>query len=173
MKTLKIFFVLLIMFLKISCSTISVNYDYNPTADFSSLKTYNWIPIPTAANIDRINVDRMRNAVNTQLEAKGLEMKSDNPDFLIATHIAKKEKIDIESWGYNYGYYSPGGSGVSTFYYEEGTIILDFVDPKTKDVLWRGTAKGEVDDAATPEKKEKRINEAIQKMLENFPPPSK
>ena len=52
----------------------------------------------------------------------------------------------------------------------EGTLIIDFVEPNSKNLLWRGAAKGVFDNARTPEKRDKMINEAVQKILQNFPP---
>jgi hypothetical protein len=49
---------------------------------------------------------------------------------------------------------------------------LDFVDAKTKKLLWRGLGKVQVDDAKTPEKRQKLINEAVEKILKKFPPAS-
>jgi len=49
---------------------------------------------------------------------------------------------------------------------------LDFVDAESKKMIWRGVAKAEVDDQSTPDEKEKLIKEAVQKILENFPPPA-
>lgn len=54
--------------------------------------------------------------------------------------------------------------------YEEGSLILDFVDPKTKNLIWRGSGKAQVDSAMTPESRDKLINEAVAKILKNFPP---
>jgi hypothetical protein len=53
----------------------------------------------------------------------------------------------------------------------EGTIILDFVDPETMNVIWHGAAKSNVDDTMKPEQRDKLIKEAVQKILKNFPPP--
>ena len=44
------------------------------------------------------------------------------------------------------------------------------MESNSKNLLWRGAAKSVVDDARTPEKRDKVINEAVQKILENFPP---
>jgi hypothetical protein len=49
---------------------------------------------------------------------------------------------------------------------------LDFVDAKTKKLLWRGSGKARVGDAKTPEKRQKLINEAVEKILKKFPPAS-
>ena len=53
--------------------------------------------------------------------------------------------------------------------HEEGTLFIDFVDNKKKELVWQGIGKGAlvIDDAA---KKEKRIKEFIAKILEKYPP---
>ena len=73
--------------------------------------------------------------------------------------------------GYWGGYWGPGGT--STYEYEEGSLILDFVDAKSKKLIWRGAAKAEVNRVNTPEKAEKLISEAVQEILKNFPPEPK
>ena len=54
--------------------------------------------------------------------------------------------------------------------YTEGTLILDFIDSKSKSLVWRGVAKGAVDPSLTPEKRTKRINEGAAKLMAQFPP---
>ena len=178
MKTLWTFIILCLMAITISCSPIySVKYDYDTKTDFASLKTYDWLPIPAKADIDRLNVERIKNAVNSQMAAKGLRNAADNPDFLIASHVGKKEKVRIADWGYGYGSYGRywggygGPRGVDVYKYEEGSLILDFVDAKSKKLIWRGSAKAQTNTVKTPEKREKLITEAVQKILEKFPPP--
>ena len=140
MKAIHAFFVLFLMAFVVSCSTIyGVQYDYDKQADFESLKTYGWMTVPEKANIDSLNVERVKKAVNTELQAKGLMMTSNDPDFLIAEHLGKKDKVQVTNWGYGYGphyggyrggHWGPGGTTASE--YEEGSLILDFVDAKSK-----------------------------------------
>ena len=177
MKVINTVFVLLFMCFTVSCATIyDVKYDYDKQAIFESLKTYDWMTVPEKANIDSLNVERVKKAVNAELQAKGYIMTSNNPDFLIAEHLGKKDKVQITSWGYDYGPYDRyrggyrGPAGISTHEYEEGSLILDFVDSKSKKMIWRGVAKAIVDTANTPEKREKLINEAVQEILKNYPP---
>ena len=180
MKAIHAFFVLFLMGFVVSCSTIyGVQYDYDKQADFKSLKTYDWMTVPEKADIDSLNVERVKKAVNAELQAKGLMMTSNNPDFLIAEHMGKKDKVQVTNWNYGYGSYGRyrgggygGPRGTSTYEYEEGSLILDFVDAKSKKMIWRGVAKAQIDDTNTPEKSEKLINEAVQEILKNFPPPS-
>ena len=177
MKSIHAVLFLFFMCFTVSCSTIyGVQYDYDQQTDFSNFKTYNWLPVPEKPDIDSLNMERVKKAVNNNLRTKGIMMTSDNPDFLIAAHLGHKEKVQVTNWGYGYGpygrywggYWGPGG--VSTYQYKEGELILDFVDAKTKKLIWRGVAKAEVDNINTPEKKDKLINSAVEKILEKFPP---
>ncbi len=161
----------------VGCSTLDVKFNYNPTTDFTGLQTFAWLPVPENAEINKLDVERIKNAVNSQLQGKGLKMSSQAPDFFIAMHLGKEEKVEVIEWGYSYapadsywykGAWKPGD--ISIYQYEEGTLILDFVDPKTKEMIWRSVAKAEVRPEKTVEKQEKKINKAIRKILENFPP---
>jgi Domain of unknown function (DUF4136) len=180
MKTIRIFFVLFVIGFTVSCASVyDVKYDYDQQANFADLKTYDWMPVPEKSGINSLVVERVRNAVNTELKAKGLMMSSNNPDFLIAEHLGKKDKVQVTDWGYGYGpyggywggYWGPGG-GVSSYEYEEGSLILDFVGAKSKKLIWRGAAKAEVQNLNTPEKSEKVINEAVKEILKKYPPSS-
>jgi hypothetical protein len=180
MKAINALFVLFFIGFAVSCASIyGVQHDYDKHVDFTNLKTYDWMPIPEKANINPLSVERVKKAVNAELHVKGLTMTSNNPDFFIAEHLGKKDKVKVTNWGYGYGlgdrygggeYWGP--RGVDTYQYEEGSLILDFVDAKSKKMIWRGVAKAQIDDTNTPEKSEKLINEAVQEILKNFPPPS-
>jgi hypothetical protein len=179
MKAIQTLLILWLVGIIFSCSSVyEVQYDYDQRADFTGLKTYDWLPVPDKADIESLDITRIKTAVNAELQAKGLIMTSDNPDLLIAEHLGKKDKVKVRDWGYDYvpygGYWGGyrGSGGVSVYEYEEGSLILDFVDAESKKMIWRGVAKAEVDDQATPDKKEKLIKEAVQKILENFPPPA-
>jgi uncharacterized protein DUF4136 len=179
MKAIHTFLVLFFIGFTVSCASIyGVQYEYDKQVNFESLKTYDWLPIPEKATLDSLVVNRVKNAVNAELQAKGLTMTSDNPDFFIAEHLGKKDKVKVTNWGYGYGSHGRyrggywGPQGVDTYQYEEGSLILDFVDAKSKKMIWRGVAKAQIDDTNTPEKSEKLINEAVQEILKNFPPAS-
>jgi len=153
------------------CSSIyDVSYDYDREADFSNLKTYEWMDIPEGVEIDRSVRARVKNAVDKQLETKGFLMNSEEPDFRIAMHTGTEEKVTYTDWGYSYGshWYGPA---YTKFKYQEGTLLLDFIDARSKKLIWRGEAKGLVEDTISPEKLETLVNDAVQQILKNFPPP--
>ena len=183
MRNLSVFLILCLVVLTISCSPItSVSYDYDRKADLAGLRTYDWLPIPTEAEETvGLMIERIKKTVNTHLEAKGLRIKKERPDFLVATYFGQKDKLRIISGGYPYapyrGYYYHDGpyywGGVDSYYYQQGTLILDFVDARSRKLIWRGTAKASLGKEQTPEKLDKVVSEAVEKILMNFPPPSK
>jgi len=183
MRITVIFIIVSVMLLALGCSSISVKHDYDSEANFVALKKFAWMQGPTTAMTDAraamqgntLLDQRIKNAVNGQLVGKGLSQDSNNPDFLIAYHVGIQDKIDVTNWGYRYAgrgrYYGWAGGGVDVHQYQEGTLIIDFVDAKSKQLIWRGTGQKALDPNPTPEKIEKNIGEAVAKMLEKFPPP--
>ncbi len=182
MKYLSIFLVFSLLVLIASCSSISVKHDYDREANFASLKTFDWMSQPKAATGDAqramaINTlldSRIRSAVSSQLTAKGLTQASGNPDFMIVYHTGVQDKIEVTDWGYTYArggrYWGWAGHDIDVHSYKQGTLILDFVDAKSKQLIWRGVAQKAIETNPTPEKIEKNVNQAVTKMLEKFPP---
>ena len=171
-NVIKIFAILFFIGLTISCSTIyDVKHDYDRQANFSGLKTFDWMQAPERAGENDLIVRRIKKAVNTELQAKGLLKTANNPDFLIAEYHGKRDQIQVSDAGHGRGgRYGYRPVGVSAYTFEEGSLILDFVDAKSKQMIWRGSAKAEVQNIMTPEEREKLINEAVKKILKKFPP---
>jgi hypothetical protein len=150
---------------------MTVYYDYDPVADFTKLKTYSWLPIPAEPEVGGLIVNRLKMAVNRHLEQRGFDNVSEGADFLIAAHVGKKEKMDIVDLGYRYGPYGRYWErDIQTRYYEEGTFIMDFINNDSKEVIWRAVVKDILEPTPTPDEQNRRINEAVQKMLIHFPP---
>jgi len=157
------------------CSPVyQVAYDYDESLDTARLSTYQWLPPADEAGLNSLDAGRIKNAVNAELKLKGLRAVSEDPDFHVTADIVTKEKRVIRDWGgpfyypYRWSYYGP--RTIDYYQYQEGTFILDFIDPATNKLLWRGTAKAELDDADTPEKRDALIPEVVRKILANFPP---
>jgi hypothetical protein len=161
------------------CSTISVNQDYDPAYDFSKLKTYGFIPISSEAGIDQLNADRLGEALKTNLTAKGFTL-SEKADFGIALFFTKSTKTDISTtggygYGYGYGYRGYGGGmGYTDIYqYDEGTLVVDFIDMAENKLVWRGIGSGILSDNPTVEERTANINNAVAQILAQFPPNKK
>lgn len=160
------------------CSPIyDLSYDYDETADLYRLSTYDWMPIAEEAQINSLDQERIKEAVNAELTFKGMFLDSENPDFLIAADIVTREKLQGRYVGYpyHYPYYYPyraysGFPAFDYYQYREGTFVLEFVEPSSGRLIWRGAASAELDRADTPEKRDRLIREAVSEILKNFPP---
>lgn len=155
------------------CSTMSVHETYNPSTPFAQYRTYAWMPNNDTGRVAELmrgspTEQRLRSDVDAALAQKGISQAppGTQPDFLIAYHVVTQEKMDINSWGY--GFYGWGGP-VDAYTYTQGTLILDFVDPKTQNAFWRGTASDIVDEGGNGHK----VDEAVTKMMEKYPPAQK
>ena len=170
MRKLTIVCTLLLIMHTIGCAGISVSYDYDERADFAQMKSFDWLPAPTTVEVSELQFKRFKDAVTTHMEGKGLQLSSDNPDFLIAFHYGKKDKINVNDWGYGYGYRGWGGGSIYVDQYEEGTVILDFVNAQTRVLFWRGEARLRLQENSSPGKERKRAQKIAEEILKNFPP---
>ena len=157
-----------------ACSSVSTNYDYDLSYDFSKLRSYRWADIPSKADADPLVIQRVGAAVEAQLKAKGYAMAEGEPDFLVAAHVGHRSRIQVNDFGYGYGPHRAWyGGGVDVYQYEEGTLVVDIADARKHELVWRGTATAVIDPGATPEERTEQVNEAVAKMFEQFPPQKK
>ena len=151
----------------------NVKTDYDHNANFSQYKTYSWEAVKTR---DQLNIDRIKNAVDADLTAKGYtQVPSGGSLSLVAMEATKNQQtLNTVYNGMGGGWRWRGGfGGDSTTYvdnYKVGTLVLDVFDAQSKKLVWRGSASGTVSDKA--DKNIKNLNKGVQKMLKDFPPGS-
>ncbi|MHC4550980.1 MAG: DUF4136 domain-containing protein [Planctomycetota bacterium] len=164
-----------------ACSAVRVETDYDPDAEFAGLENFAWLPArgrPAGdPRVDNALVDaRVRGAVERHLAAQGYrKVSAEDADFLVAYHAAVERKLDLEAlygpygYGPHYGAWGPGHETVVREY-EEGSLLLDVLEPKRHQLIWRGSARAVVDRTATPEERSALVDKAVAKMLDRFPP---
>jgi hypothetical protein len=150
-----------------------VSYDFDKSADFSSLHNYAWVR-GTPVN-DELSHKRVVGAIETQLAAKGLHQADgrENADVLIAYHAVFARDLAIHGMSSGWGGYrlAPARSGTARVQQVVvGTLVVELIDAKTGSTIWRGIATREVDVRANPEKREKNINKAAEKLFKHYPP---
>jgi hypothetical protein len=153
-------------------------YDFDKTAPFASFRTYSMKPgTPTGQElIDK----RLVAAIETQLAAKGLVKNDEAPDVFVIYHMAFDKQQDISSYssgpmygGYGYGWGGGWGTTTTDVRVREilvGTLAIDLIDAKKKEVAWRGLGTKEINTTAKPEKRDENINKAVEKIFKNYPP---
>ncbi len=168
------------------CGGTTYQSDYDPAADFASLRTYQWVEkVPAEARnpkvYNAIIEGRVKTAVNRALQGKGFQEVNSNPDFHIAWHASVEQKQSMQTvgtnYGWGYGWYGPGyggmGTTTSTTYvneWDEGTFVVGIFNPATDDMIWWGSAQGELDEGnRPPEKAQEDADKAAIKLFETFP----
>jgi len=154
------------------------SFDYDKMADFAKFKTY---AFKDGTKVGDPLIDkRIVTALETELAAKGLSKNDTKPDLVVVYHVAFDKQKDITAYntgGYGgYGYRWGGGWGTTDVRVNEilvGTMVVDMVDASKQEMVWRGMGVKEVDTQAKPEKRDKSINSAVQKILKNYPPKKK
>ena len=53
--------------------------------------------------------------------------------------------------------------------YLQGTLVLDIIDVRTDEVIFRGWASKSLDSDPSPKKVRKYVTEAVEEILEDFP----
>ena len=175
MKILKI--TTLLVFVAVfmtSCSSVRVASDYDQDANFSQYKTFAFFkPGIDKAEISDLDKRRILRAIENEMLAKGFT-KSEEPDLLVSIFTKTKENINIYQnnmygyygWGWNPWYWGVGPNTVNTT--SEGTLYLDLIDAKSKQLVWQGMGTAAL--AKEVNKKQERIDEIVQKILEKYPP---
>lgn len=152
----------------------TVKTDYDKKTDFHKYKSFAFrkgsdAPTPFAQQ-------RIEGAIATQLKARGMSA-AETADLLVYTHtqLSKEKRMDVSTFGYG-GY--PGWSGWGGAYGSSsvtvtdipmGTVVVDLVDRAADSLVWRGVATDTLLTNPTPEKSEKRINKAMEKLFRKYP----
>jgi hypothetical protein len=149
-----------------------VTYDYDKSADFSRLKTYAWVNGTVLR--DELTHKRIVAAVDSQMAAKGFAKveATGSPDVYVAYHAVFDQNLRVHGGasGYRVGLSRTGTARVEEVLV--GTLAVDLVDARLGGLLWRGIATKEVDIKADPEKRDKNINRATDKIFKHYPPQS-
>jgi len=168
-----------------ACASVDVRTVTNPGANLTALHTFAVMPqpdqrLPAAQSNDPMLVNSISNRALRADLVKAFENRgyalSDKPDFTVAYYASTKEKLDVTYWDYGYRYYpswwdGPGfydrGYAPSVTEYTEGTVIVDVVDPNTRELLWRGQGVAAVSDDEA--KYEQDLWKTVTAILEKFP----
>ncbi|MEP6701215.1 MAG: DUF4136 domain-containing protein [Bacteroidota bacterium] len=155
------------VFLLASCgSTAHIEKDDN--ADFSHYKSFAWIDKDGEGGNDQnrsndLTEQRLRDAVNKELEKTGWKEVKNRPDVLLSYDVLvekgiKENSNPVYSRPYSRVVYNPYTRRYTTLYYpsefvgyerderpiKEGTVTISMIDTKTDKTVWQGWTTDEV-----------------------------
>ena len=158
-------------------------YDFDKSATFAAFKTF---AHKDGTKVGQELIDqRIVTAIDTQLGEKGLMRSDASPDLFVVYHVAFDKQKDISTFStgygggygpYGWGWGGMGGMSSSTTQVRDiliGTLVIDIADAKQGKLVWRGMGVKEVNTTASPEKRDKSINNAVKKIFKNYPPKQK
>ena len=167
---------MLMLFLIMGCSTITVFTDHDSGVDFSKYKTFAYFkPGIDKVEISDLDKRRILKAIDLQMAQKSI-IKSDLPDLLISINTtAKEKKVYINNnfngfwgWGWNPWMWGPNQNTVSSR--TEGALYIDLIDAKTKQLVWQGKGRGGISEYS--KNRDERIGVFVAEILKKYPPES-
>lgn len=162
----------------------SVKIDFDRNFDFSKVHRYEWRTHPIFEKHPELRdqystaIQLVMNATNQQLMKRGYQSVGDKPDvfltFFVTGRDVSKTYTDFvgPSAGYGwYGWYAPPVWTVTrTEQYLEGTLLMDMVNPKDTQLIWRASATDTIKDFRN---RDKNVDSAVKKIFNKFPPKQK
>jgi hypothetical protein len=170
--------VALIVVTAFACATtMSVSSHVRDGLDVAQYRTYDWGPVDDLpAGDPRLDKDPhfrdyVEGAVEKQLAARGIARStSGTPDLLIHYHASISQRIDVNRTEREYKYCQGADCQSWIIQYEAGTLVLDIVDARKNQMIFRGWAQDSVGNLpADPDRMRVKIDEAVSRMLARFP----
>ncbi len=155
-----------------ACATLRTTTDYDPRADLTRYRTFDVEKV--SSRRDDLLARRIEGALVAELSGKGLHESDRDADLVVVayTRLDHQTRIYTYGSGWGYGWRWRGGPAMSISTVEKipvGMLIVDLVDAKSHELVWRSTASDALDPGATPEKREREIAQAVSKMFETYP----
>jgi uncharacterized protein DUF4136 len=173
------------LILAAGCAGQQVTTDYSPATSFSQFRTYALVASPDTAAAQQLLDQRVKSAVEAQLSGRGLtETDRQNADLFVGYGMVDKTHKEVytyrDGWGWGGGwgwrYYRFGVAWPMTATrrvetYTDGTVVVNLIDAKTKQVVWQGEVADVVNlPVGNPVKATQQIDGAVAKLFAKFPP---
>ncbi len=129
-------------------------------------------PMLTSSSSNRA----LRDALLRGFTSRGYAVADSGPDFAVAYYTTTKDKLDIMRWDYGYAWWPRWWRGwgergpvglLEATEYAPGTVVVDVIDPKTRELLWRGKGLAPVSDDERAY--ERDLRKTVTAILARFP----
>lgn len=169
------FLSVLLCLVSLTACTIRPATDYNVDQDFSQYKDFAFAPLAEDAVLS-IDEQRIQAELVKQLQNKGLQaVELEQADMLVAYRIDEATELEAIGGNFTFGMGSRHGMiGVSSpDRYKErkyGKLVVEFIDPKAKSLIWRSISQSKLGETMGPERRAEFIQKQLGLMLESYPP---
>jgi hypothetical protein len=154
---------LLILFASACVSNFKVSADYDKQTDFMGYNTFSLLPwnSDVSTNISNEAKTKLYATARSEMEKRGYKYVEKGGELSVGISVLIEEKVEYRAdgtvnysvgystWGYGgvgMGYSSP--TTIRSYYYNDGTIVVDVFDEKKKTLVWQGFGFDRLDDSA-------------------------
>jgi hypothetical protein len=156
-----------------ACATTNVRSYVVRGIDVQQYRTYSWGLADEQATGDprldnnRFFQERIEAAVERNLNARGFEKIAAGESDLLIRYYASVEQL-VNANGADVPY--AACDDCRPFVFDAGTIVIDLIDARSRRLVWRGWAEGDIDGVVDNQKwMEQRVDEAVAKIIERLP----
>jgi hypothetical protein len=156
------------------CASMAV-HSYVPRGqDLARYRTYQWASVDALSTGDprldnnRFFDERVRAAVDRELAGKRLEKAAFDADLVVHYHASVTQEVDVRGVQPEYKYCEEENCG--PYAYEAGTLLIDFVDARTQQLVWRGWAEANLDGVIDNQRSmELTVDDTVKRILRGLP----
>ncbi len=158
-----------------------VGYEFDSEFDLSAAKTFAVILPESPSAMSFLLRKRILQDVSSELELRRYKRVSEREkaDLWVTVHGTSRQVVDTVTysnvyytrtyrragWDYYGGY---PGTFVTTR--EEGTLMIDVIDAKSKELVWRGYGIKRLTGGPATSTTDREIYESVRRLLRSFPP---
>ncbi|HTR77367.1 MAG TPA: DUF4136 domain-containing protein [Gemmatimonadaceae bacterium] len=156
---------------------IEVRTQAAPNADLAARHTFRIMETPAPNGLTLRPDDPMldnsmtyraiREDIRADFISRGYIPNANNPDFTIAYYATTQPRLDITSWNYGYSWRGWPREWTEVTPYEQGTVLIDVVDAKTRELVWRGRSRAAV--STNPSVYESELSAAVKAIVNKYP----
>lgn len=184
MRALKLWHTLVAALVLSACTTTpKVNSDFDRNANFSSYKTFGFVDslATDRSGYSTLVTGYFKSAVQREMVGLGYTLTDKNPDLLVNFTTNTESRSDVRSsgasmaypgyYGYRrgmYGGFATYPMDVDTVHYKVGTVTVDVIDAKKKQLVWEGTTEGKLTKSMM-ENPQAAINSVIANIYTYYP----
>jgi hypothetical protein len=170
-----------------------VTIDTAQGVDLNRFQTFSWMQSDVKAGQNPLYYNQQASqqveaTIQQALTQRGLREASRRPDMLVGYHFFVEEKTRTVSnnngpmgiygpyygwgrwgyrgWGPSWWGWNAWGPMYTQEKYEAGTVVVDMVDARTKQLIWRGSVQNAI---TNPARIKDQLAREIQRIVERFP----
>jgi len=163
-----------------SCASnpIQVHTQAAPNANVASRTTFRVMNVPSPRNgitlasndpmlVNSITYQALRDELQRAFTDRGYRYSQSSADLAVAYYATVAPKLDIRTYDYGYTWRGFPRQYTEIDQYDQGTVIVDVVDPATHELLWRGTGMARV--SQDPNAYVSELRRAVDAIVKKFP----